>query len=83
MLVPSRFEPCGLIQLHAMSYGTVPVVSSTGGLVDTVKVSTLNPPGMFIFQSRPGLPFSLLECNLVVFKMHLMYEEVIQSNICP
>jgi starch synthase len=51
LLIPSRYEPCGLTQMIAMRYGCVPVARSTGGLRDTIQDYAMSPQSTgFLFE---------------------------------
>ena len=61
LAMPSRFEPCGLAQMQAMRYGTLPVVTDVGGLHDTVVDIDDHPDDGTGLVARTATPVALLD----------------------
>ena len=73
LLMPSKFEPCGLSQMIAMAYGTLPVVREVGGLKDSVK-----PYNMYTGEGT-GFSFSNYNAHEMLYTIrnavHVYYDE--------
>ncbi|MBP3924489.1 glycogen synthase [bacterium] len=68
-LMPSRFEPCGLSQLIAMRYGSLPIVRATGGLEDTITGYPLDNSTGFKFWNYDGYAMAeAIRCACSVYK---------------
>lgn len=81
-LMPSRFEPCGLGQLMAMRYGTVPVVRSTGGLRDTVidyAASRSRATGFHFINATPAAFDKAVEQAISAYKTPRIWSRI-RSN---
>ena len=73
ILIPSRFEPCGLTQLYGLRYGCIPMVSRTGGLADTIidaNHAALSAGVATGFQFNPGSGDAIVEAVHRLIAVH-------------
>lgn len=84
-LMPSRSEPCGLTQMYALKYGTIPIVGATGGLIDTVgDIETGAPKGAglgFVLDetSKDGLIKAVMRAS-ALFKDKVEWNRIAAAN---
>ena len=85
LLVPSLFEPCGLTQLTAMRYGTVPIVRETGGLKDTVEPYNMytNEGNGFTFDNYDSglLLDAINRAKTLYFEQRWQWDEMVQRDM--
>jgi starch synthase len=84
LLMPSKFEPCGLNQLYALAYGTIPIVHETGGLSDSVqefnaKKGTGN--GFVFSDHNSASMLEAIERALKLYEDEVRWEELQLANM--
>lgn len=74
IIIPSHYEPCGLIQMIAMRYGTIPIASATGGLKDSI----INGTDGFLFKSysKSSLKNTLMKA-FSIYKNQSVYKKMV------
>jgi len=81
-LMPSRFEPCGLSQLIAMKYGTIPIVRATGGLDDTViGYPNKNATGFKFYNYNAHEMLNCINETIYIYKDKEKWEKLMQNAI--
>ncbi len=81
LLMPSRVEPCGLNQMYAMRYGTVPIVSYTGGLRDTVEDIATGGSGLNFGAATAEDAVHAIHRALHIYHQADLMTNLVQSNM--
>lgn len=87
ILIPSRFEPCGLTQLCAMRYGTIPVTSRVGGLMDTVIGATPATQavgaatGVTFYPVNPHMLWAAIDKSIALYANKFEWSQMVATAI--
>lgn len=81
LLMPSRVEPCGLNQMYAMRYGTIPIVRYTGGLRDTVEDLSTGGSGLNFGAATADDAVHAMHRALFVYRQEELMKDLVQSNM--
>jgi starch synthase len=82
LLIPSRYEPCGLTQMIAMRYGAVPIARRTGGLADTIRdAGERGGTGVLFDEYNPGALGHALERALPLYSHAVEWKPMIERGM--
>lgn len=87
LVMPSRYEPCGLSQLYSLRYGTVPIVRCTGGLADTIipfrpsRARAKLATGFHFIDASTDALLSAILLSLQVYREHDVWQSLIEAGM--